>query len=130
MAAMRRGGRKGEPAQGRESGGEARKGRVGSPKAGGGAGVAATASGGEARLGQAASVTWRGQGWPARCWGRRRWSREGHVDGAERRCGGGCGAHGRPVRRQRCAPRNRGEGERGRRRRTQMQIAENAGTPL
>jgi hypothetical protein len=52
MAAVRRGERGGETAQGQEGGGEAGERRVGSPEAGGGAGVAATAISGEARLGQ------------------------------------------------------------------------------
>jgi hypothetical protein len=64
---------------------------------GGGARITAMASGGEARLGQAAGATWKGQGWPARDRGRRRWSRERHVDGAEQRWGGGGGTHGRVV---------------------------------
>jgi hypothetical protein len=51
---MRRGGCKGEPAQGREGGGKAGNDAWSHRKAGGDAGDAATASGGEAQLGQAA----------------------------------------------------------------------------
>jgi hypothetical protein len=62
------------------SGGRPESGTWDLQAAGGGADrVTATASGGEARLGQMTRATWRGQGRPARGRGTRRQGREGHV---------------------------------------------------
>jgi hypothetical protein len=59
---MRRGGRTGEPARGREGGGKAGNDVWSHWKAGGGAGDAATVSGGEAQLGQTAGDVARARG--------------------------------------------------------------------
>jgi hypothetical protein len=98
-------------------------------EAGGGAGVAATASGGEEQLGQTAGDMARQGKASAR-------PGSGGADaGAVRgRPQGGsgvgkCTAHGWQSSGG-ARQKNRGEGERGRRRRTQLRIAENTGTPL
>jgi hypothetical protein len=112
----RRGGRKGEPARGREGGGEVGNDAWSRQKAVGGVGDAATASGGEVRLGQAAGDV-------ARAGGDQREGGEG-GGGAEKgtwmaqSSAGMAGvAH---MAGTAAAEENRGEGERGRRRGTRL----------
>jgi hypothetical protein len=98
-------------------------------EAGGGTGVAATASGGEKQLGQTAGDVARqgeasvGPGSGGAGVGAARGLPQG-GSGVGR-----CMAHGRQSAGG-ARQRNRGEGERGRRKRTQLQFAENTGTPL